>query len=45
MNEEQALELLRSELQKIDVLGASDCIGEHYQDGKVTRVRPGEAIR
>ncbi|WP_154905328.1 MULTISPECIES: hypothetical protein [Pseudomonas] len=44
LNDEQALELLSSELRKIDALGATDCIGGHYQDGKVICVRPNRQI-
>lgn len=44
MSDEQILDFLRVELAKLDALGVRDRIGEHYQDGKVTRVRPGRQI-
>lgn len=44
LSDDQVLELLRSEFQRIDALGARERIGEHYYDGKVNRVRPGRQI-
>ncbi|HDS1792738.1 helix-turn-helix domain-containing protein [Pseudomonas putida] len=44
MSDEQILDLLRIEFAKIDALGARDRINEYYQNGKVTRVRPGRQI-
>lgn len=44
VSDDQILESLRQEFAKLDALGVRDHIGEHYKDGKVTRVRPGRQI-
>ncbi|GLO51385.1 hypothetical protein PPUN110474_27850 [Pseudomonas putida] len=44
LSDEQILDLLRIEFAKLDALGARDRINEYYQNGKVTRVRPGRQI-
>lgn len=44
LTDEQMLELLKAEFQKVDALGARDRISEHYRNGKVMRVQPGRQI-
>jgi len=44
LSDEQMLELLRKEFQKVEALGVRERLAEHYQNGKVTRVRPGRQI-
>lgn len=44
LSDEQILELIRVEFAKLDAIGARDQISEHYQHGRVTRVRPGRQI-
>ncbi|NIE77109.1 helix-turn-helix transcriptional regulator [Pantoea sp. Ap-967] len=44
LTDQQMLELLKAEFQKVDALGARDSISEHYRNGKVIRVQPGRQI-
>jgi len=44
MSDEQMLELIQQECQGLNSLGAREHIADHYEDGKVIRVRPGKQI-
>jgi len=44
LSDDQILDSLRNEFAKLDALGAREHIAEHYQDGRVNRVRPGRQI-
>lgn len=44
MSDEQLLEVIQQECRGLNNLGALERIADHYQEGKVTRVRPGKQI-
>lgn len=44
MSDEQLLEVIQQDCQGLNSRGALERIADHYQEGKVTRVRPGKQI-
>jgi len=44
LTDEQMLEHLRTELEKLDALGSRESLTKHFDQGKVTRVKPGRPI-
>lgn len=44
MSDEQLLEVIQQECQGLNSCGALERIADHFQEGKVTRTRPGKQI-
>ncbi|WP_409319944.1 helix-turn-helix domain-containing protein [Pseudomonas putida] len=44
LTDEQMLEVIQHDFQRMDAVGARIHVADHYKDGKVTRVRPGRQI-